>query len=241
MNSPEQSGSILVVEDEAVNRLLLERSLIADGLNTATAANGLEALDMLRSRHFDLVLLDIVMPMADGYEVLAEMREDPELRHVPVIVISALEDMESVVRCIELGAEDYLLKPFDPALLRARINSGLAKKRLVDLQREYLEQVGRVVDAAVAVEADRFDPASLAGVSRRRDALGQLARVFCRMARTVHDREERLRQQMRELAIEIDHGRTARRAAEITESEYFLRLEHRVDELRISTDERPVE
>ena len=85
---------------------------------------------MLRSRPFDLVLLDIVMPLADGFQVLAAMKDDPALRHVPVIVISAVEDMESVVRCIEMGAEDYLPKPFDPALLRARINAGLAKKRL---------------------------------------------------------------------------------------------------------------
>src|SRR5207253_4823058 len=135
-----------VVDDEAVNRLLLVRSLEHEGLRTATAQDGLEALDMLRSRSFDLVLLDIVMPLADGFQVLAAMNDDPALRHVPVIVISALEDMDSVVRCIEMGAEDYLSKPFDQSLLRARINAGLAKKRLVDLQREYLEEVGQVID-----------------------------------------------------------------------------------------------
>lgn len=235
MNLP--TGSVLVVDDEAVNRLLLVRSLEQEGLRTATAADGLEALDLLRSRPFDLVLLDVVMPLADGFQVLAAMNEDASMRHIPVIVISSLEDMESVVRCIEMGAEDYLSKPFDPALLRARINAGLAKKRLLDLQREYLEQVDLVVEAAVAVEAERFDPASLDEVSRRPDALGQLARVFCRMARNVRDREERLRQQVRELSIEIDHTRSAQRAAEVTESEYFRSLERRVDELRTPADD----
>ncbi|HEX7276822.1 MAG TPA: response regulator [Acidimicrobiales bacterium] len=230
-------GAVLVVDDEAVNRLLLVRRLEQQGLGVASAADGLEALDMLRSRPFDLVLLDIVMPLADGFEVLATMKRDPSLAHVPVIVISALEDMASVVRCIEMGAEDYLPKPFDASLLRARISAGLAKKRLVDLQREYLEQVGRVVDAAVAIEAERFDPELLAPVGRRTDALGQLARVFVRMARNVQDREDRLRQQVRELSIEIDHSRSARRAAEVTETDYFRSLEQRVDELRIAADE----
>lgn len=229
-------GSVLVVDDEAMNRLLLVRSLEQEGLRVDSVADGLEALDMLRSRPFDLVLLDIVMPLADGFEVLAVMKDDPTLAHVPVIVISALEDMESVVRCIEMGAEDYLPKPFDRSLLRARINAGLAKKRLVDLQREYLEQVGRVVDAAIAMEAERFDPAMLDPVSRRADALGQMARVFTRMARNVQQREDRLKEQVRELSIEIDHTRSARRAAEVTETEYFQNLERRVDELRIVAD-----
>ena len=230
-------GTVLVVDDEAINRLLLVRSLEQEGLRVDTASDGLEALDMLRSRPFDLVLLDILMPLADGFEVLAVMKDDPTLAHVPVIVISALEDMESVVRCIEMGAEDYLPKPFDRSLLRARINAGLAKKRLIDLQREYLEQVGRVVDAAIAMEAERFDPVMLEPVSRRTDALGQMARVFTRMARNVQEREDRLKEQVRELSIEIDHTRSAKRAAEVTESEYFQNLERRVDELRIATDQ----
>ena len=230
-------ATVLVVDDEAMNRLLLVRSLEQEGLRVDTASDGLEALDRLRSRPFDLVLLDILMPLADGFEVLAVMKDDPTLAHVPVIVISALEDMESVVRCIEMGAEDYLPKPFDRSLLRARINAGLAKKRLVDLQREYLEQVGRVVDAAIAMEARRFDPALLEPVSRRTDALGQMARVFTRMARNVQQREDRLKEQVRELSIEIDHTRSARQAAEVTETEYFQNLERRVDELRIATDQ----
>src|SRR5438552_17835190 len=107
------------------------------------------------------------MPGMDGYQVLECIRSQPKFRHIPVIMISALEDVESVVRCIEMGAEDYLPKPFDPVLLRARIKAGLARKRLDDLEQEYLEQVGQVVVAAAAVEAGRFGRTQLGGVAGR--------------------------------------------------------------------------
>ena len=108
-----------------------------------------------------------------------------------MIVISSVEELDSVGRGIEIGAADYLPKPFNAALLRARLNASLAEKRLHDLRLEYPEQVGRVVDAAAAVEVDDFAPESLDGVAARDDALGQLARVFQRMAREVFEREWR--------------------------------------------------
>jgi CheY-like chemotaxis protein len=136
----EGPGFVLVVDDDAVNRLLLSRGLERDGHRVRTVANGLEALEALRDELFDCVLLDVLMPEMDGYQVLEHIRNDPRLRHTPVIMISALEDVESVVRCIEMGAEDYLPKPFDAVLLRARINAGLARKRLADLEQEYLSR-----------------------------------------------------------------------------------------------------
>jgi adenylate cyclase len=132
---------VLVVDDDSVNRLLLSRSLEREGHRFATAENGRRALEMLRADSFDIVLLDVVMPDVDGFEVLAQMQEDGELRHIPVIMISALEDIESVVRGIELGAEDYLPKPFNPVLLRARINGCLTRKRLDDLERERVRDI----------------------------------------------------------------------------------------------------
>jgi nitrate/nitrite-specific signal transduction histidine kinase len=146
----------------------------------------------VRERKFDLVLLDVMMPEMDGYETLRLMKADPQLRDIPVIMISALDDIHSVVRCIELGAEDYLPKPFDAVLLRARIGACLEKKRLRDLEVEYLRNVDRVTAAAAAVEAGEFDPSDLEEVAGRGDALGQLARVFQRMAREVHAREQDL-------------------------------------------------
>jgi len=136
-----ESGSILVVDDDRVNRTLLARTLEALGHRVLTAANGSKALELLQVEEPDIVLLDIVMPVIDGVTVLARMKGDPALRAVPVIMISALEDFDSVVRCIELGAEDYLQKPFDPVLLRARIRAGLDKRRLQQLERARVRDV----------------------------------------------------------------------------------------------------
>ena len=172
------------------------------------------------------------MPELDGYDTLAQIERDEKLRHVPVIMVSALEDIESVVRCIEMGAADYLPKPFDPVLLRARINGCLTKKRLHDLELEYIEQVGYVAEAATAVENATFVPESLDAVGARDDALGQLARVFQRMAREVAAREQALEREVRQLRIEIDARRAATQVAEITETDYFQDLQRKADELR---------
>jgi adenylate cyclase len=135
-----KQASVLVVDDDSVNRLLLARSLEHEGHRPTTAEDGHRALELLRARSFDVVLLDVLMPEVDGFEVLAQMQADSELRRIPVIMISALEDLENVVRGIEYGAEDYLPKPFNPVLLRARINNCLTRKRLDDFER------GRVRD-----------------------------------------------------------------------------------------------
>jgi adenylate cyclase len=135
------TASILVVDDDAVGRKLLVRLLEQEGHSARTAENGREALELMRDEAADLVLLDVVMPELDGIAVLDRLKSDPALQHVPVIMISALDELDSVVRCIETGAEDYLPKPFDPVLLRARINAGLAKKRLHDLERERVRDV----------------------------------------------------------------------------------------------------
>ena len=130
-----ESGSrLLVADDNKVNRLLLGRSLEQLGHRVAMAENGRIALDMLRREAFDLLLLDMEMPEMTGFEVLEQMVADAHLRDLPVIVTSSLEGVAHVVRCIELGADDYLPKPVNPVLLKARINSSLEKKRLRDQQ-----------------------------------------------------------------------------------------------------------
>jgi DNA-binding response OmpR family regulator len=228
---------LLIVDDDEVNRDVLARHLGRQGYATAAAENGIEALEMVRARKFDLMLLDVVMPKMDGYETLRLMKADPHLRDIPVIMISALHDIESVVRCIEMGAEDYLPKPFDPVLLRARIGACLEKKRLRDQEIEYLRNVDHVSAAAAAVEAGEFDPATIEQVAARSDELGQLARVFQRMAREVYAREQRLKQEVRQLRIEIDEAKTARQVAEITETDYFQELQRKVDTLRLRSDD----
>ncbi|HEX2111024.1 MAG TPA: response regulator [Gaiellaceae bacterium] len=221
------------MDDDDFNRMLLCKRVEQEGHRTATADNGREALEMLDDGSFDVVLLDVLMPELDGYETLERIEKDETLRHIPVIMISSLDEAESVIRCIELGAEDYLPKPFDPVLLRARLNASLTKKRLHDLELEYIEQVGHVVEAAAAVEAGTFDPATLDEVARRNDALGQLARVFGRMAEEVRAREQRLREEVHQLRIEIDEAHAERQVAELTETDYFRDLERKVDELRL--------
>ena len=124
---------MLVVDDNEDNRYTLTRRLTREGYTNVTTANdGRQALELLQSRRFDLVLLDIMMPELNGYQVLEHLKASPELRHLPVIMISAIEEIGSVVRCIELGAEDYLPKPFDATLLRARVGASLEKKALRD-------------------------------------------------------------------------------------------------------------
>jgi sigma-B regulation protein RsbU (phosphoserine phosphatase) len=141
--------ALLVVDDNDDNRYTLTRRLTREGYsNLTTATNGREALGLLESKPFDLILLDIMMPEANGYEVLEHMKADPGLREIPVIMISALGELDSVIRCIELGAEDYLPKPFNPTLLRARVGSSLEKKRLRDQVRASLARLEEEMDAA---------------------------------------------------------------------------------------------
>lgn len=190
-------GRILVVDDDRINRLLLCSLLATDGHSTTAAENGREALRLLAEHPFDIVLLDLVMPELDGFQVLAQLKADSALRHIPVIVISALDEKASVVRCIEMGAADHLDKPPDMVLLRARVNASLTARRLHDEQVAHLRQIGHLTAAAADMQAGTFDPASLAGVSARDDALGRLARVFSHMALEVRAREQHLEEQNR--------------------------------------------
>jgi class 3 adenylate cyclase len=132
----------LVVDDSRVNRLVLVRQIATLGLEALEAENGEEALELLRAHAgaVDLVLLDVVMPELDGYDTLAAMKADETTRHIPVIMVSGVEELESVVRCIELGATDYLTKPINPRILAARIGASLTMKRLHDLEVESMER-----------------------------------------------------------------------------------------------------
>jgi adenylate cyclase len=149
------AGQLLVVDDNKVNRLLLGRGLEQQGHKVTFAENGRQALELLRAKSFDLVLLDIQMPEMDGYQVLEQMAKDLHLRGVGVIVTSALEEIDSVVKCIEMGAEDYLTKPVNPVLLRARISASLEKKRLRDQQRELIRKFA-TAEVAEDLEASGF-------------------------------------------------------------------------------------
>jgi len=133
---------LLVVDDNEDNRYTLIMRLQIEGYeDVATAEDGEQALELMRQQEFDLILLDVMMPKVDGYQVLSQLKADGRLLDLPVIMISALNEMSSVVRCIELGADDYLPKPFDPTLLKARVGASLEKKRLRDEVRAHLARV----------------------------------------------------------------------------------------------------
>ena len=140
--APENGGAtVLVVDDDPFNRRILVRALQKDGHQTVEAADGVEALKTLALVEPDVMLLDIKMPELDGYGVLTAMKDMPRVSSTPVIMISAVEEQEAVVRCIEMGADDFLPKPADVTILRARVNAGLNKKRLHDLQRQHVRLV----------------------------------------------------------------------------------------------------
>jgi class 3 adenylate cyclase len=175
-----ETGNILVVDDMETNRTLLSRRLSRDGHRVSTAEGGRQALELMAVEDFDLVLLDLMMPEMNGFEMLARLKADPGLHQVPVIMISALDEMDSVVRCVEAGAEDYLPKPFNPILLKARISACLEKKRWRERERVYLDRledekekferlllnilpqqiVGRL-NSGETIIADRFDDVSV--------------------------------------------------------------------------------
>lgn len=140
---PGRGFTILVVDDNEMNRDMLSRRLHPIGYRIITAFDGEDALVQLRAHVIDLVLLDVMMPRLDGFEVLGEMKSDAGLRAVPVIMITALDDASSAAKCINMGADDYLTKPFDPTLLRARVEASLERKRLHDQERLYRKQIER--------------------------------------------------------------------------------------------------
>jgi adenylate cyclase len=159
-NATIQSSSVLVVDDIEMNRDMLCSLLAADGHNAAVAENGRLALEKIKSNPYDLILLDVMMPEMNGYQVLEQLKSEPSLRDIPVIVLSALDEIGSVVRCIELGAEDYLPKPFDPVLLRARIGACLEKKRLRDQEvrlRNELEEWNKRLEERVKEQVAQLE------------------------------------------------------------------------------------
>lgn len=158
---------ILVVDDNDMNRDLLSRRLQQQDCLVSNAANGEEALQQIHEQNFDIILLDIMMPGINGFQVLEKLKASPELRHIPVIMISALDEMDSIVKCIEMGADDYLPKPFNPVLLKARVGASLEKKRLYDQEQVYrqqLEDYNLHLEERVQEQVEQISSAQLATI-----------------------------------------------------------------------------
>ncbi len=200
--SPQQpvpKGSILVADDNELDAEMMSRRLEQFGYRVSLARSGRETLERLHDEPFDLFMLDVLMPDMDGLETLRELKSRADTHDTPVLMISAVEEIPIVVRCVEMGADDYLGKPVDTVLLRAKIEAALERKRLRDRELEYLGQVSVLTAAAAALEAHSFEAGTLAQVAAREDPLGRLARVFQRMAGEVEAREAALLLQLREL------------------------------------------
>lgn len=193
-------GKVLVVDDNRTSRLVATKALRQLDCTWVEASSGQEALDRLADEDFDLVLLDIEMPEIDGLEVLRRMRSISQPLGTPVLVISGHDDdMDVVAEAVQLGAEDFLPKPFDPTLFRARVTSCIEKKRLREVEVDYLRQIDRLSAAAMRMETGSFHPANLNldDVARRSDPIGHLASVFVEMAHQVYDREIALQRKIR--------------------------------------------
>jgi signal transduction histidine kinase len=231
-------GRILVVDDNRMNRVKLSLSLEQQGHTVGLAEDGQQALDVLQHKPFDVVLLDIVMPGLDGYQVLERIKADPELRDIPVIVISALDETDSAVRCIEIGAEDYLPKPFNPVLLRARLNASLQKKNLRDLEKAYLQQevmlrqseklatLGKL-SAGMAHELNNPAAAAQRGAAHLQATFSDLQRTYLKLGELAKTRLEML------LSLEkLAQDRAQRPAVmdSLTRSDLEIELETWLDE-----------
>jgi adenylate cyclase len=217
MNAP---AKVLVVDDTEMNRDMLCSLLEADGHKSAVAENGRLALEILKAKPFDLVLLDVMMPEMNGYQVLEHVKSDSSLRDIPVIVLSALDEIGSVVRCIELGAEDYLPKPFDPVLLRARIGACLEKKHLRDqeiLLRNELEEWNKTLEERVQEQVTQLE------------RLGRLKRFFSpQLAELIvsGDAEDPLKTHRREITVVYLDLRGFTAFAETAEPEEVMGVLH---------------
>jgi len=212
---------VLVVDDEAGNRDLLARRLQREGYAVVAAGGGHEALAVVAREPVDVVLLDVMMPDLDGLAVLERLKADAATRDVPVIMISALDDLRAIAQCIEAGALDYLPKPFEPVILRARLAASLAEKRFRDQERDLVKALGVVTAAASAVEAGAYQQGQLGLVAQRPDAVGRLARVMDRMASEVGEREARLRGRLERLRGEIGVARQTHDFQVVTEGSHL--------------------
>ncbi len=220
-----QGGMILAIDD--TNSELLARQLKRHGYRVTTATSAQQGLRLLKAMPCDLILLDVIMPGMNGLELLEQLKQHETWRHIPVIMLSALGETDGAVKCIELGAEDYLQKPFDPTLLKARIGACLEKKHLRDQEVLYRQQVDRLTTAAAEIEAKTFSPSSLDNLNQQSDEFGQLVRVFQQMAQEVQTRERSLEQQVNFLQAAIHKDQRLQIGNELAEINHFRQIQKR--------------
>jgi CheY-like chemotaxis protein/RIO-like serine/threonine protein kinase len=196
---------VLIVDDDESILEGLQWRLEDMGYDVVSAGNGADGLGIAEQGGIDLLISDIEMPEMDGITLLGMIKGRQDLRDIPVIVVSGKDDLESVTKCIELGAEDHISKPYDATILRARVVASLERKRLRDIDTDRLRRVGVLTAAAEAVEQESYTPGFLASLIARRDEIGKLARVFDRMVTGLRSRAERLDRRQQQLRNEMAH------------------------------------
>lgn len=235
-----RNGHILAVDDDPLNRDMLASRLVRQGHSVTTAVDGVEVLEKVRQQRFDLVLLDVMMPRLDGYETLLRLKADEELRHLPVIMISALDDLSSVVRCIEAGAEDYLPKPFNATLLRARIGACLEKKALRDQELELYRNLSQSQQRlARELQSATTYVANLSDALRQDPRVAPLLAAFQRMTSAASRQETELRATIKELEIKINTSALQLEVGSIVTDPAFTSLAERARAMRQRRGARP--
>jgi CheY-like chemotaxis protein len=188
--------NLLVADDNTVNRFKLGLYVKSLGYVATMVETGQQALDLAYKERFDVILLDLNMPEMEGDEVLRRLKSTAHLRDIPVIIISGVNDTSRVKRCLELGAQDFLPKPFDTALLKEKIEKSLANKNLTPQLFNEPDEFDQLIAACNAIISGRYELVDLAGLAKRSDKMGQFARIFQQMTNHLHKRENDFRQQL---------------------------------------------
>ena len=220
------SGKVLVIDDSSVNRHLLGQLLRAIGAEVTEAAAGPAGLELVGQETFDLILLDMRMPEMDGFAVLSFLKSQPEMSHIPVMMISGLEDAEAVVRCLEVGAEDYVTKPYEPAVMKARIRASLERKQLRDRERHQVREVTALRNELNQVREELSAANKKAVLNAFKDVLTELPskRAGSDSLRRMVAEAERYKTPLTALLLEVDqHSQWAARLG-LPAGEKILRL-----------------
>lgn len=227
------TGKVLAVDDDAFNLDILAKFLHKQGHVVTTAQDGLEALDVLSKASFDLVLLDVMMPNLDGFETLRRIKEQEDMLSTPVIMISALDELSSVIKCIECGAEDYLPKPYNSTLLRARVGACLERKAWVDRHLELIDKLEisqKIIDVEIKNSEVQLD--LLKDKYQGVVDVNSLVDAFSRMNASLVGQRQQIAETLHDVQIKINRTKVSAQVRTIISNPQFSALNDRAKAMR---------